>query len=83
MLDKALKIFFTIFSLIWMIITFSEYWRYNPNYAKALELFQYYDVLLIVIAIGALITWYFKKPRKKEINHLNGLSIFGGMSVCA
>ena len=79
MLDKALKIFFTIFAIIWMIITFAEYWRYNPNYGKALEMFQYYDVLIIVIVIGALITWYVKKPRKKEISYLNGLSIFGGI----
>ncbi len=79
MLDKALKIFFAIFAIFWMIITFAEYWRYNPNLAKAIESFQYYDVLLIVIAIGGLITWFVKKPRKKEIKYLNGLSIFGGL----
>jgi len=62
-----------------MIIIYSEYWRYNPNYGKALGLFQYFDVLIMVLALGALISWHIKKPRKKPINYLNGLSLFGGI----
>ncbi|MEM9546803.1 MAG: hypothetical protein AAGA77_12565 [Bacteroidota bacterium] len=62
-----------------MIIIYSEYWRYNPNYGKALGLFQYYDVLIMVLALGALISWHLKKPRKKPTSYINGLSIFGGI----
>lgn len=79
MLTKSVKVFSIIFSIIWMIIIFSEYWRYNPNYGKALGSFQYYDVLIMVLGLGALMTWHIKKPRKKPITYVNGLSLFGGI----
>jgi len=81
MLTKATKLISIIFTVIWAVVVFAEYWRYNPNYSKAIELFQYYDLLIIFIGIGTLMTWYIKKPRKKEIKFLNGLSIFGVMLV--
>ena len=81
MLDKTIKIISIVFAVLWMLIIFTEYWRYNPNYGKAIQSFQYYDLLIILIGIGSLITWYIKKKRKKEIKFLNGLSIFGGILV--
>lgn len=62
-----------------MIIIFSEYWRYNPNYGKAVELFQYYDLLILFIGVGAAASWFIKKPRKNAIKYLNGLTIFLSM----
>jgi len=76
MQHKALKLIFAVFSVLWMIIIFSEYWRYNPIYGKAIEFFQYYDLLVLYIAVGAGLTWFLKKPRQKPLKHINGLSIF-------
>ncbi len=76
MQNRAIKLIFTIFSAIWMVIIFSEYWRYNPNYSKSIELFQYYDLLIIFIGIGAVASWFLLKPREKPVRYLNGLSAF-------
>ncbi len=79
MRDKILKLIFAGFAIIWMVIIFSEYWRYNPSYGKAIQLFQYYDLLILFVGLGALMSWYIKKPGKKVIKYVNGLSIFFGM----
>jgi hypothetical protein len=76
MQNRALKLIFTIFSAIWMVIIFSEYWRYNPKYSKAIELFQYYDLLIIFIGVGGAVSWFLLKPREKPIKYLNGLTAF-------
>lgn len=76
MLANAIKFISTIFAVIWMIIIFSEYWRYNPNYSKAIQYFQYTDLLILFIGIGAFLTWFIKKQRAKPINYIQGWSIF-------
>ncbi|MDF1695715.1 MAG: hypothetical protein P1U56_07795 [Saprospiraceae bacterium] len=81
MLDKTLKVFYSIFTILWIVIIFSEYWRYNPEYGKAIKLFQYADLLIILVGIGAAISWFIKRPRKKPIHFINGLSIFFGLLI--
>lgn len=76
MQNRALKLIYIVFSAVWMIIIFTEYWRYNPNYSKSIELFQYYDLLIIFLGLGSGLTWFIRKPRNKPIKYVNGLSIF-------
>ena len=76
MQNRAIKLIFTIFSAIWMVIIFSEYWRYNPNYSKSIEFFQYYDLLILFVGLGSLASWFLLKPRSKPIKYLNGISVF-------
>ncbi|MFT4535529.1 MAG: hypothetical protein ACI9P5_002898 [Saprospiraceae bacterium] len=76
MQNRVIKLLFSVFSAIWMIVIFTEYWRYNPNYSKALDLFQYYDLLIIFVGLGAAVSLFLLKTRHKRINYLNGLSAF-------
>ena len=76
MQNRAIKLVFSVFTVIWMVVIFAEYWRYNPNYSKAIELFQYYDLLMLFIGLGAAVSWFILKPRQKPIKYLTGLSAF-------
>jgi len=77
MTEKLIKIVSGIFAIIWCIVIFTEYWRYNPNYEKAIEHFQYFDLLIVFLVIGAGTSWGLSK--KKDFKYVNGLSIFGGI----
>ncbi len=77
MSEKIIKIISVLFALIWGIVIFTEYWHYNPNYAKAVQLFQYTDLLIVFILIGAGLSWFISKPRKTPLKLINGFSLFG------
>lgn len=76
MLTNAVKFVNTIFVVIWIVIIFSEYWRYNPNYSNALQLFQYTDLLILFIGLGTYISWIVKRRKNKPITIVSGWSIF-------
>ena len=65
-----------VFIVLWMFIVFSEFLKYDPNYIKSLEAFQYYDLLFILVSLGAGVSFYLNKWKKKGVNWLNGISLF-------
>ena len=79
MREKIIKVISIIFALVWCIVIFTEYWHYNPNYGKAIQLFQYADLLIVFILIGAGLSWFISKPRNKPLKFINGLCLFGFM----
>jgi len=79
MKEKITKVISGIFALIWCTVIFTEYWHYNPNYSRAIQLFQYSDLLIIFIIIGAAFSWFISRPRKAPLKFINGLSLFGFM----
>lgn len=83
MLNQITKIPSIIFSLLWVWVIFVEYWHYNPYYAKAFQNFQYFNLLVIFLLIGAGITWGLKQAQKKRwsLGWINGLSIFAFLLV--
>ena len=81
MLDKSVKLFSAVFALIWMLIIFTEYWRFDPTYSNALQHFQYYDFLILIGVLGAGLTWFITKRKDKPLEYLNGLSIFLGLLI--
>lgn len=79
MVSKALKFVSVIFAILWMVIIFAEYWMYNPNYDKALQLFEYLDLLILLVVLGSGVSWYILKKRKTPIGFLNGSTILLGL----
>lgn len=81
MTEKLTKIISGIFAVAWTIIILSEYWRNNPFYGKALEYFQYADLLVVFLLIGAVLSWGISKVKKKPIKFINGLTVFVGLLI--
>ena len=79
MLEKLTKIIAVLFSIIWATVIFTEYWHYNPNYSKALEYFQYTDLLVVFTLLGVGMSWGLAtaSKKKKKLKFINGLTIFG------
>ena len=81
MLTRLTRIIFVIFSLIFAIVIFLDYWKNNPKYGNAFSLFQYVDLLSILLVLGIGLTLGVVKLQKqnKSVFFVNGLSIFGGL----
>ena len=77
--NKAIKLISAVFIVIWTVIIFTEFWHFDKNYEKALQLFQYYDLLVFILAVGSGFIWLIKKRKNKPFKYFNGLSLFGGM----
>jgi hypothetical protein len=75
--EKLIKIFSGVFAFFWFCIVFIEYWRYNPAYAKAIQYFQYYDLLFLLLGLGGVISWKISKI-KAPSKFINGLTVFIG-----
>lgn len=81
MIEKTTKIISGIFAIVWSIVIFSEYWRYNPSYKNSIDFFQYGDLLLVFLLIGAGLSWGISKSKTKPIKFINGLTIFAGLLI--
>lgn len=81
MIEKLTKILSSIFAAAWCIIIFAEYWRYNPEYGKSIEYFNYLDLLVVFLLIGAAASWSISKIKTKPIKFINGLTVFAGLLI--
>jgi len=75
MLKRISSFLSIIFAFIWSFVLLVEYWHYNPFYGQALSFFQYQDLLLLLLLLGAGISWGLKNLNRKLA--LNGLAILG------
>lgn len=73
-LDKVLT---TGFCILWAIFIFIDYWFYHPEYAVAIQYFQYVDTILLLGGLGAGIYW----ANKKWKNHRVGKLLQGGLGI--
>ncbi len=68
-----------IFSLIWGLLIFAEYWYYHPDYAASIKYFQYVDLVLILSLLGAGIGFGLYKVKEmdseKILSYINGASV--------
>jgi hypothetical protein len=86
--NKVIKFISAIFVVLWMVIIFTKYWTQHTILAKSIQLFQYYDLVVLILVIGFALNWLVKKRRDKPFKYFNGLSIFFGflllniLSIC-
>ncbi len=78
MLERLTKITSIVFSLLWTVVIFVEYWHYNLYYEKAFQNFQYANLFVIFLLIGVTISWGLTQAKRKKwsLRWVNGLSIF-------
>lgn len=81
MIEKTTKIISGIFAVMWCVVIFSEFWRYNPEYGRSIQYFQYADLLVFFIGIGAALSWGIPKIKSKSIKFVNGLTVFAGLLI--
>ncbi|PHN06458.1 hypothetical protein [Flavilitoribacter nigricans] len=66
MFDKIMRIIGISFAAFWMIFTFLEYWQYHEEARRALDFFQYSELVLVLLPVGALLVFLFHRFRGQK-----------------
>ena len=77
--NQAITILSAAFVIVWSLIIFTEFWNYDKSYSKALQSFQYYDLLILIIASSLGLSWIITKKGAKFSKYINGLFLFLGL----
>lgn len=77
MLTRIIKVIGIGFSVLWMIFTFLEYWQYHEETRKSIAYFQFPELVLVLILLGAAFVWIFSRFKEHgRIRYFtNGLGI--------
>lgn len=86
MLNRVTSVIGIGFAVFWMIFTMLEYWQYHEASRRAVQHFQYSELALILLPIGALLVFLFYryKDHKWIRNFSNGFGLavlFGLLSL--
>jgi len=69
-ISKLLKVGFCVF---WMVLIFVDYWFYHPEYADAIQYFQYLDTIILLGVLGGGSYWMQQKwGDQKPLKYLQG-----------